>query len=181
MNAILLLALLGADAADYYGGAQVAATVSDYYTAPVRAKVEEDPPKPAPKIVAKPAPRSGYPVRGSHWTYPGNNRTQLIHHLQSGQHAGKFSIVWLNSLSYQELLSLHDDDHEHRVKASSVNQPAAITEKEKKKLEKDIGRVVYGTRDGKHPGPVGGWVRGLFGDVRYKSSGGCPGGRCPGQ
>ncbi len=184
MNAILLLALLGADASDYYGGAQIAATASDYYVATVRPKlIEEDPPKPTPKAIAKPAPapaRSGYPVRGSHWTFPGSNRTQLIHHLQSGEHAGKFSLSWLNSLSYQELLSLHDDDHEHRVKAASVNRPAAITDKERKKIEKDVGRVVYGTRDGKHPGPLGSAIRGFFGDPRYMRSGsGCPNGMCP--
>ena len=118
---------------------------------------------------AVPAVRVGYPVRGGHWSFPGNGRAQLIAHLQSGEHAGKFSAAWLNSLSYQELLSLHDDDHEHRVKLGS---PVKQERTEAKKL----GRVLYGTRDGKHPGPVGAWIRGSFGDPRYSA---CPGGYCP--
>lgn len=118
-------------------------------------------------VVSK--PKASYPVRGSHWSYPGNSRGQLIAHLQSGEHAGKFSPTWLNSLSYAELLSLHDDDHEHRVKMGSTIRAERVEAKK-------IGRAMYGTRDGKHPGPVGAWIRGSFGDPRYSN---CPGGYCP--
>lgn len=142
--------------------------------------------------VVRQAVRSGYPVRGSHWTYPGNSRASLIHHLQTGEHAGKFSRAWLDSLSYQELLSLHDDDHEHRVKARvsvsvsgyrTVAVPLSAStvramDRADRKAEKDLGRAVYGTRDGKHPGRVGGFFRSLFGDPRY-GAGGCPSGNCP--
>ena len=38
-------------------------------------------------------------------------RSQLIKHLQGGEHGGKFAAGWLESLSYQELDSLHYDDH----------------------------------------------------------------------
>lgn len=186
MNAILLLVLIAADPSDYYAGATVAASASDYYMPVAAPKVEEEP-KVAPKPSA-PAPRAGYPVRGSWWTHPGSGRAGLIHHLQSGVHTGKFSEAWLNSLSLAELESLHSDDHEHRVKAPSVNrpaaamqEPAALTEKEKKKIEKEVGRAVYGTADGKHPGPLGSAIRGFFGDPRYTRSysSGCPNGRCP--
>lgn len=68
---------------------------------------------------------SRYPVRGSHWTINGNSRpTQqaLLVHLQSGQHYGKWDAEWLKSLSYEELRSLHDDDHEGRVQWSSAKR-----------------------------------------------------------
>lgn len=63
----------------------------------------------------------------------------------------------------------------------AVVEPIPMTKKEireAKKAEKAIGRAVYGTRDGKHPGRVGSWLRGSFGDPRYRSSY-CPTGNCP--
>lgn len=140
--------------------------------------------------VVRHAVRSGYPVRGSHWTFPGSGRAQLIHHLQTGEHRGKFSRAWLDSLTYQELLSLHDDDHEHRSPRSAVVVAGYRTvavplsastvraiDRADRKAEKDLGRAVWGTRDGKHPGPVGAVIRGWFGDPRYRAY--CPTGNCP--
>lgn len=78
----------------------------------------------------KPAARQSYPTRGGHWTVDGYsrpNRQFLISHLLSGQHAGKFSRPWLDSLSYEELLSLHDDDHEGRYRGQIVR--AASTQR----------------------------------------------------
>lgn len=185
MNAILILVAIAATPSDYYSGSVKLASISDYYSgqpsAPVTQAVIE---KPKPKATTAPA-HAGYPVRGSHWTFPGSGRQQLIAHLQSGQHAGKFSSAWLNSLSYQELLSLHDDDHEHRVKPVQRATVAAATKEEKReakeeaKAEKELGRVIYGTRDGKHPGPLGSSIRAFFGDPRYRSYSSCPNGRCP--
>lgn len=59
-----------------------------------------------------------YPVRGSWWTHPGRrlNKADLIAHLQSGFHGGKFRLAYLHSLSPEELESLHSDDHEGRVR-----------------------------------------------------------------
>lgn len=111
--------------------------------------------------------RSGYPVRGSHWSYPGNSRADIIAHLQSGEHRGKFNRAWLESLSYQQLLSLHDDDHEHRVRGAYINggslQPGSV-------------RVQYQV-----PRRPPGIVRILFQSLLNspRSSGGCPGGNCP--
>lgn len=68
-------------------------------------------------------PTPGYPVRGGHWAvdgYSNPNRDYLIAHLLNGQHAGKFDRNWLASLSQQELLSLHDDDHENRYRGQVV-------------------------------------------------------------
>lgn len=60
----------------------------------------------------------GYPVRGNLWSHPGN-----VHaHLKSGQHAGKWSSAWIDSLTRQEAESLHSDDHEGRVKWSYVER-----------------------------------------------------------
>ena len=135
-----------------------------------------------PAIVRTTSVRYGYPVRGNHWSYPGNSRGSLIRHLQSGQHAGKFSSGWLNTLSYQQLLSAHDDDHEGRLKTQYIRMAQVQSKQEAKAEEKKakaIGKIIFGTSDGRHPGPVGGWIRGLFGDVRYRSGSGCPGGVCP--
>lgn len=58
-----------------------------------------------------------YPVRSSWWTFPGNSRADLIYHLRvAPEHRGKFDTAWLNTLSWDELMSLHSDDHEHKVR-----------------------------------------------------------------
>ena len=54
--------------------------------------------------------RSKYPLRASLWS--GCNSYE---HMLSGQHAGKFDSQWVRSLSWDELQSLHSDDHEGRV------------------------------------------------------------------
>jgi len=76
------------------------------------------------------SPRVGYPAHAAmKWNVEGSwspSRAYLIQHLQSGQHAGKFSTAWLNSLTYQELYSLHDDDHDGRVSAARVAKPKAV-------------------------------------------------------
>ena len=93
----------------------------------------------SPALVVKPATLTrvvpaitapGYPVRGGHWTvdgYSNPGRDYLISHLLNGQHAGKFDAKWLASLSQQELLSLHDDDHEHLYRGQVVR--AASTQR----------------------------------------------------
>lgn len=55
--------------------------------------------------------RQGYPVRGSWWTGCSDWT-----HLTQSVHAGKFPRNWLQTLTNQEVQSLHSDDHEHRVK-----------------------------------------------------------------
>jgi len=60
--------------------------------------------------------RRTYPIRSTWWTvngtYPG--RSEMIAHLQSGEHAGKYDPDWLSTLTRDELHSLHSDDHEQR-------------------------------------------------------------------
>jgi hypothetical protein len=47
------------------------------------------------------------------WTYPGmHSRANLINHLLSGEHAGKFTRVKLETLSYGQLYNLHCNDHD---------------------------------------------------------------------
>jgi hypothetical protein len=67
-----------------------------------------------------------YPLRGSLWTHPGNGKAGLINHLMTGQHAGKFSRSYLESLDLAELESLHSDDHEGRVKTTTTSSVAII-------------------------------------------------------
>lgn len=144
--------------------------------------VIEKPPAVAPaRPVAPapvPAPRAGYPTRGSWWTHPGSGKAGLINHLTSdGIHHGKFSRAWLETLSVAQLESLHSDHHEGRVHWANVGSSSASSARPSKSQR----RQLYGTRDGKPPGAVGGFFRGLFGDPRYQysTSTNCPNGHCP--
>lgn len=76
-----------------------------------------------PALVAKAsAPKAtGYPLRGSWWTHPG----EIHSHLLSGEHRGKWPAGWVRSLSVAEAESLHADDHEGRVKSAYVPKIAA--------------------------------------------------------
>ncbi len=77
----------------------------------------------------------GYPIRGNYWSVGSNwspSKSQVIYHLlYGGQHAGKFSKSYLDQLSWNELQSLHSDDHEANVKWASVQKigPARTTKK----------------------------------------------------
>lgn len=73
-------------------------------------------PKPKQIVPKVEAPkRVHYPVRGNFWT-----GCPDWTHLTKGVHAGKFDKNWLASLSWEELQSLHSDDHEGNVKWNSV-------------------------------------------------------------
>lgn len=66
--------------------------------------------------------RVKYPIRGSWWS-----GCETWQHMDSGEHRGKFDRSWLASLSWQELQSLHSDDHDGRLKLNHVvlNRPTA--------------------------------------------------------
>lgn len=57
---------------------------------------------------------------GRVWTGIGNTREQAIAHLSGGEHAGKFSRAWLETLSYAQLERLHANDHEGTVRWEQV-------------------------------------------------------------
>ena len=91
---------------------------------------------PAPQIrlpepaTPKASQGAGYPVNSrTRWErFSGGAKVQpskaeLIQHLQTGEHAGKFQRAWLETLSLEELESLHTDDHEKKLKAH-VQSPA---------------------------------------------------------
>ncbi len=84
------------------------------------------PPKFPPPIV-KQAVTVGYPVRPKkEWWYQkvnGVNYMPTAAHLSGGEHKGKFQSEWLNTLSPEELASLHADDHEGRVKWDYAVRP----------------------------------------------------------
>lgn len=75
--------------------------------------------KDSPKKILQPStPRtSHYPVRGSWWT-----GCRSWRHLTTGPHAGKFDPAYLQSLSWEELQSLHSDHHSGTVKWEYVNK-----------------------------------------------------------
>jgi hypothetical protein len=66
-----------------------------------------------PKVLPKALPKAKdikYPLREHFWSGCPDWR-----HLTSGIHAGKFDSGWLKTLSWEELQSLHSDDHEGHV------------------------------------------------------------------
>lgn len=82
------------------------------FPAPITIKAERL--FPAPKVhllqVSPKVARTGYPIRGSWWT-----GCSSWTHLTQSVHTGKFPNSWLQTLTNQEVQSLHSDDHEHRV------------------------------------------------------------------
>lgn len=82
---------------------------------------------PAARPAAPQAPvRRGYPIRAQStwWTHPGpSTQANMIRHMQEGEHAGKFPRAWLETLSREQLESLHSDHHEGRTKWEYVGNP----------------------------------------------------------
>lgn len=71
-----------------------------------------------PVVQAEPV-RTGYPVHaGVRWTGPdGRFGSATAGHLSGHpNHANKFPADWLKTLSHAEIQSLHDDDHDGKVK-----------------------------------------------------------------
>jgi len=133
---------------------------------------------PATRAPARSTSGSGYRARSYEWhLVRGENAQSLRIHLsvQQPEHekGSAFPIEWLNTLSFHELVGLHSDAHNRRVQWDQVPAASSASKKEKKEL----GRAFYGTRDGKHPGPLGSGIRAFFGDPRYQYS--CPNGNCP--
>lgn len=62
-----------------------------------------------------------YPLRGNHWSIDGDwapTKPTLISHLRGPNHASQLSAGWaIDSWSYEELRSLHDDLHEKELAA----------------------------------------------------------------
>jgi hypothetical protein len=60
-----------------------------------------------------------YPLRGNHWSVDGDwepTKAVLISHLRGPNHADQLSPEWaIDSWSYEELRSLHDDLHEREL------------------------------------------------------------------
>lgn len=71
-------------------------------------------------------PPASIPRASSHWTFPGNSRSDLIEHLQAGEHRGHFSASYLAGLSFSELKQLHSADHEGRVSSRSIACPGGF-------------------------------------------------------
>lgn len=82
----------------------------------------------AAKPVAIPHPfRGGYPLRARWWSHPGpSTHENLVLHLSTGEHVGKFDSRWLATLSVAQLESLHSDDHEGRVDWTYAQRPPPV-------------------------------------------------------
>ena len=160
-----------------------------------------------PKKVAVVVSGAYYPVRGSWWTgcsgwqhlthgeHAGKfDRDWLrslsyaeVQSLHSDDHEGRVKWVYARrpgqytSTVVQTQQTLVTVYPRFTPVEYSVIAPVPMSKKEErqiKKAQKELGRVIYGTRDGKHPGPVGAWLRGWAGDPRYRSYS-CPSGNCP--
>ena len=59
----------------------------------------------------------GYPTRTSWWTVGKKHpeKEGMVTHLSGGPHKKKFDLAWLETLTRDELHSLHSDDHEKKV------------------------------------------------------------------
>lgn len=118
----------------------------------------------------------GYPIRGNYWSVGSSwnpSRSQVIYHLlYGGQHSGKFSKSYLDKLSWNELQSLHSDDHEANVKWASVQKvgPARTT---KKTTAPKSQNVSYQASYQQYAKPRRAFKR------RYRFRSGCPSGSCP--
>lgn len=167
MKFLILTIVIGLEPSAYYASSATPVTSVDYYQPSTETLVHQALPKPVAVNAASSA--VSYPVRSNHWTYPGHNRAELIAHLLTdGNHRGRFTKSYLDGLTYQQLLSLHDDHHEGKLKTQYL--PAASVTKQDAHVAKSYGQVVYQTHDGKHQGPMGTAIRNVFG---------CPNGRCP--
>ena len=107
-------------------GASAGSVHYEFTVTPGKGFFIREPPKAAvvPQVVLPVVPR--YPVRGGWFTGPNGymiGREAMIAHLQSGEHYGKFNPNWLNTLSNEEVQSLHSDDHQHKVKWQYVIRP----------------------------------------------------------
>lgn len=129
---ILLAAILCVSPSDYYSGVSAPVPASVYYSGLEKTET----PKPVIAKVVVPSNASeqpkakgrSYPVRGGHWSVNGDwtpSKAELVRHLLAdGMHKGKFTQAYLDGLSREELLSLHDDDHEFRVQTQYVQRQA---------------------------------------------------------
>lgn len=72
----------------------------------------------------------GYPTRTSWWTVGKKHpeKEGMVKHLSGGPHKGKFDLLWLETLTRDELHSLHSDDHEEKVNWLYAKKPSATLE-----------------------------------------------------
>lgn len=83
-----------------------------------------------PKQMPKVSARTGYPTHPVVWHLVSEPETvaSLIKHLTtpSSEHEGRsFNAAWVKNLNFEQLLSLHDDAHNHRVRWDWVPNVAA--------------------------------------------------------
>ena len=72
----------------------------------------------------------GYPTRTSWWTVGKKHpeKEGMVKHLSGGPHKGRFDLLWLETLTRDELHSLHSDDHEEKVNWLYAKKPSVTPE-----------------------------------------------------
>ena len=70
-----------------------------------------------------------YPVRTRWWTVGGRypSHSEMVRHLQQGEHRGKWDPKWLQSLTYEEIHSLHSDDHEGKAEVTFASRDYVLS------------------------------------------------------
>ena len=92
----------------------------------------ERPTAPIPEPI-RVATTGNYPLRGNHWSVDGAwspSKEFMVAHLRGATHGQQINVSWkIESWSYEELRSLHDDLHEHEMGGArptgfATSQPA---------------------------------------------------------
>ncbi len=120
-------------------------TPLDAWTFDWLAKGVNERPKAAVPEAVQVESTGSYPLRGNHWSVDGDwnpSREKVVEHLRGPNHVAYLQASWhIDSWSYEELRSLHDDLHERygpfdtgsstAATSDSANSPGAIARKYK--------------------------------------------------
>lgn len=130
------------------------------FTPPVALVVKvEEPRRPVRKVLE----RLRYPIRANRTYWSGCTSWT---HMNTGEHAGKYPVEWLKALTWDELQSLHSDDHEGRVKRDRIGFVEVVIQDSPKSFVPPAVTIPKAMAPAYVTFPV-------------QQSGGCPGGNCP--
>jgi len=85
----------------------------------------------------------GYPTRTSWWTVGKKHpeKEGMVKHLSGGPHKDKFDLLWLETLTREELHALHSDDHEKKVNWNYARKPSEIPASEDPSVAKPDAEI----------------------------------------
>jgi hypothetical protein len=106
-------------------------TPLDRWTISWLAKGIDERPATSPSESARVATTNNYPLRGNHWSVDGDwnpTRDTVVHHLRSPNHVAHLLTAWkIDSWSYEELRSLHDNLHEQEMGGASYARSSSAS------------------------------------------------------